>query len=82
MINKYKKGDLVSLTYEITPKKDVMQAIGIVYKISDSQIVICHNFSGVHPIDTTKIYLKNILKSEYIVPNEIKNLDDLKRVEN
>jgi hypothetical protein len=77
MINKYKNGDLVSLTYEITPRKDIMQAIGIVYKISNSEIIICHNFSGRRPIDTTKIYLKNILKNRLVVPKEIKNINDM-----
>lgn len=76
MINNYKTGDLISLTYMIRGKE--FWSTGIVLDISRSILTVAHNFKGISPIDVTRIPIKNILKSKKITPKEINSFADLR----
>lgn len=75
MINDYKKGDLIVLTYTVDSEK--FCSSGIVLSVSDSTLTIGHNFSHFSPIDTTSIPIKDVLKNKKVIPKEINSLDDV-----
>ena len=75
MVNNYKKGDLIVLTYLIDNEK--FRSSGVVLGISDAVLTIGHNFSHTSPIDITKIPMKDILESKKVVPKEVNSPNDL-----
>ncbi len=75
MINNYKKGNLVELTYIIGKEK--FCSTGIVLNMSSTVLTLGHNFKYTSPIDITKIPIKNILESKKITPTEINSFNDL-----
>lgn len=77
MIKNYKKGDVLKVTYK-NSNKEIIDAVGVVFKLSDSDIILGHNFKGTTPIDITSIKIQTVIESERIVPKEINSLDDLK----
>ena len=76
MINNYKKGDVL-LVNSISTNGHTVRNIGIFLEKSDLEIVLAHNFSGITPIDITKISIKDINKIEKVIPVEINSLDQL-----
>lgn len=74
MINNYKKGDLISLTYMIRGKE--FWSTGIVLDVFRATLTLAHNFKGISAIDVTKIPVKSICKSKKITPKEINSLAD------
>ncbi len=77
MTRNYKKGDTVLVTYKRPNHAHVMQSVGVVFEVSDAEIILAHNFTGLIPLDMTKIYLNKILESKEIMPIEIDSLSDL-----
>jgi len=75
MVNDYKKGDLIVLTYLIDNEK--FRSSGVVLGISDAVLTIGHSFSHTSPIDITKIQIKDILESKKVVPKEVNSPNDL-----
>lgn len=76
MINNYKKGDVL-LVNSISTDGHNIKDIGILLEKSDLEMVLAHNFSGITPIDITKISIKDINKIEKVIPVEINSLDQL-----
>lgn len=79
MEKKYKKGQILTVIYEERSGRRTLKSTGIVIGQTDSKLILGHNFSVIskRPIDITKIPLKNIIKSEGVVPKEINSLHDL-----
>lgn len=75
MINNYKKGDLLTLTYVV--KGEEFWSTGIVLDISRATLTLAHNFKGTSAIDVTKISIKSVYKSRKVTPKEINSLTDL-----
>lgn len=73
----FKKGDTLHLKYMEQDNDNTISSVGIVYSVSETEVTLAHNFSGLIPIDTTKIPLNRIIESRKIIPNEIKSLNEL-----
>lgn len=76
MIKSYNKGDTLFIEYSVD-NVNIIQCTGVVFELSYSSITLVHNFSGKFPIDSTKILLKDMVKSERVFPKEINSIDDL-----
>lgn len=77
MINKYKKGDVVVVSYRTEDGKKYSCA-GILTDISRLTLGIGHNFISTHPIDVTRIPLREITRVKIVKPNEINSPEDLR----
>jgi hypothetical protein len=79
MTKSYNKGDTLLIEYKVD-NKSVIECVGLVFKVSNLGITVAHNFSGNVPVDSTKILLKDIVKSEKILPKEINSIGDLNAI--
>lgn len=66
------------VTYKRVNYTHIMKSVGVVFEVSDKEVVLAHNFTGLTPIDTTKIALDKIIESKGIIPTNINSPDDLK----
>lgn len=77
MIDEYKKGDTVIILYKKPNHAYIMESVGIVFDMSDAEIIIAHNFSGINPIDLTKVRINKIIDIKKIAVNEINTSKDI-----
>ena len=77
MVKEYKKGEILELTYKESGSGREIKATGVVFRASNRNIILAHNFSGPSPIDITAIPLRSILRKKMVVPKEINFLNDL-----
>lgn len=77
MINKYKKGDVVVVSYRTEDGKKY-SCTGILTDISRLTLCVGHNFILTHPIDTTRMPLREVMQVKLVKPNEINSPDDLR----
>lgn len=75
MIDNYKKGDIILLTYTVNGEK--FCSTGVILDRSCPILTVGHNFKDTSPIDITYIQIKDILESKNVLPKEINSFDDL-----
>ena len=74
MGHKYKRGDVVVVTYT-SQKGEKFRSSGIVLELSDLILKIGHNFEDNFPIDVTEIAVGSILKSELIPLESVREIN-------
>ena len=77
MAKEYKKGEILELTYKESGSGREIKATGVVFRASNRNVILAHNFSGPSPIDMTAILLRSILREKMVVPKEINFLSEL-----
>ena len=77
-MQEYKKGDTIIISYKKPNHAYVLRSTGIVFDVSDSEIILVHNFSGLIPVDLTKIQKNKVIESEKVTIEEINTWEDIK----